>query len=246
MPNDYDKILSVLDRCAGAYTFPMLDNGYIYLAAARLSLFRSETDWALVTEVFGFSPRAGIPDVHVQTFASQLHERDTAEKYVSRAAYETYLQQHPNDETRFFFPLEEGQWIDTGDGELVQPDARDCRLRGHTVAIPDRTAFAAAGIDLIDPDRIRVFELCRYLAAAFRDEVLATPAERRGSVGHEMVQLLQLDDWTHPDLVNGELPSATESFRQLARVLETGDVRYYAPSRSGNTHWKNWPDGGSL
>jgi hypothetical protein len=31
---------------------------------------------------------------------------------------ETYLQQHPNDETRFFFPLEEGPWRDTEDAEL--------------------------------------------------------------------------------------------------------------------------------
>ena len=30
------NILSVLDRCCDTYTFPMLDNGYVYLAATRL------------------------------------------------------------------------------------------------------------------------------------------------------------------------------------------------------------------
>lgn len=51
-----DEILEPLD----AYAFPMLDNGYVYLAATRLSLFRSSTDWAVAVEVFGYSPRAGV------------------------------------------------------------------------------------------------------------------------------------------------------------------------------------------
>jgi hypothetical protein len=34
-------ILRVLDAGCESFTFPMLDNGYVYLAATRLSLFRS-------------------------------------------------------------------------------------------------------------------------------------------------------------------------------------------------------------
>lgn len=34
----------------GIDTFPMLDDGYLYLAATRLCLHRSDTDWALVIE----------------------------------------------------------------------------------------------------------------------------------------------------------------------------------------------------
>jgi len=60
-------LLRVLDSCAQSCTFPMLDNGHVYLAATRLSLFGSAADWALVVEVFGFSPRAGLPDLHVHT-----------------------------------------------------------------------------------------------------------------------------------------------------------------------------------
>jgi hypothetical protein len=61
MKHSADEILSILDECANAFTFPMLDNGYVNLAATRLSLFRSEADWAMTIEIFGFSPRAGIP-----------------------------------------------------------------------------------------------------------------------------------------------------------------------------------------
>jgi hypothetical protein len=224
----------------------MLDNGYVYLAAARLSLFRSPTDWALVTEVFGFSPRSELPDVHVQTYGSALDARDSRDQYVSREAHESYLAKHPNNESRFFHPLDEGAWLDEEDPECLQHDASHCCLRSRSIAIPDRAAYEVAGITLVDPARVHVFELCRYLASTFRDDVLATPAERRTSILPDMVELLTLDDWIHPDLVNGQLPSATDAFQQLARVLETGDLQHYRPSAPGNTHWKNWPDGGSL
>lgn len=76
MPFEADYILSVLESCCDAFTFPMLDNGYVYLAATRLSLFRTASEWAMVIEIFGFSPRSGLPDTHIHTFASTLYNRD--------------------------------------------------------------------------------------------------------------------------------------------------------------------------
>ena len=81
MPIEADHILSVLDRCCDAFTFPMLDNGYVYLAATRLSLYRTAADWAMVIEVFGYSPRAWLPDTHIYTFASTLCNRDVPKEY---------------------------------------------------------------------------------------------------------------------------------------------------------------------
>ena len=52
-------ILEQLDGCAAAYNFSMLDNAYIFPAAARLTLYRDATRWAIVIEVLGFSPKAG-------------------------------------------------------------------------------------------------------------------------------------------------------------------------------------------
>lgn len=95
-----DEILSVLDAASEAFAFPVLDNGYVYLAATRLALFRSERDWAIVIEVFGFSPRAGSPDLVVSTFASTLHDRDSAASYVSEDAYRSYVRNHRHDDSR--------------------------------------------------------------------------------------------------------------------------------------------------
>lgn len=244
MPIRADAILRILDKCCDDFQFPMLDNGYVYLAATRLSLYRSTEDWGLVIEIFGFSPRSGLPDTCIHTFASRLHDRDPPEKYVSRDAYEKYLTNNLHNESRFVYPIEEG---DAFADELVAPEAREILVRGKAWKLPARDAYAQHGIELEDAAQVNVFELCRYLADAARDDVLATEAERRISIRSDMLQLLQLEEWHHPNVVDESArPSGSMSFQQLARALETGDISAYRPTEKPNTHWRNWPDGGTL
>ena len=239
-------ILAILDRCSDACTFPMLDNGYIYLAATRLALFRSTLDWAFVIEVFGFSPRDGLPDTCIQTFASRLHDRDRPGNYITQHAYETYLSNNPHNESRSVFPIAPGGWQDSESGELVSPSAVSVTVREERIPLPSAAEFDKCGIALEEPPRIQVFELCRLLADRARDEVLATPNERRVSILPEMEEILLLDCWHHPNLVEDERPSQSETFLQLADVLVTGDVSQYRPTMEPNTHWRNWPEGGRL
>lgn len=247
MTFDPEEILSILDRCCDMFAFPMLDNGYWYLAATRLSLFRSATDWAMVIEVFGFSPRGYLPDTSIQTFASRLYDRDPPERYVNREAYENYLANNPHNEYRTVYPVHEGPWQDDEYGEFVDPSANVIVVRDQTIALPSVTDYVRHGIELEEAPQVQVFELCRFLADIAREQVLATPNERRVSVFPEMEQILQLEEWHHPNVVDdAERPSGSETFRQLAQVLATGDVRLYQPSQAPNTHWRNWPEGGRL
>lgn len=244
MKLDPSLILKILDGCCQNYSFPMLDNGYVFLAANRLSLFRDASDWALVIEVFGYSPRSGFPAVHVETFASKLHQRDPVGSYVTDEAHRNYLANNPNNDSRVFFPIDEGEWIDEADSELVALSG-DFTLRGSTHALPDASSYAAQGVEL-EQERPQVFEFCRFLASCFRGEVLATEEERRVSVLPGMEQILLLDEWFHPDTASDQLPSDVESFRQLAEVLASGDASFYRPSVESNSHWSNWPEGGRL
>ena len=238
------EILATLDAACESYAFPMLDNGYVYLGATRLSLFRSPADWAMVIEVFGYSPRAGMPDLTVSTFASTLHERHPASKYASEDGYRNYLRTHPHDDARHFYPIDDGPWID----EEFVADAPGLKvaLRGRPMSLPTRDEYGHAGIELEDSERVGVFELSRYVAAVARDQVLASESEQRVSVLPGMQRLLVLDEWHHPDLADDQRPSELESFRQLAEVLSTGDASNYKPITPPNTHWKNWPDSGTL
>jgi hypothetical protein len=238
------QILEVLDGTCRVFKFPMLDNGYVYLSATRLSLFRSREDWAMAIEIFGFSPRAGLPDVHIYTFASTLYNRDSAENYVSVEDYKNYLKNNPHNESRFVFPIEEGLWMDNDMPDHIA-EVGVVVLRGRSIELPPFESYAHHGIRL-EGDRPAIYELCRYLAEIRRDDVLATPGERRISILPEMEQILQLEEWHHPDVVSEELPSQVDSFRSLAEVLVTGNAADYRGHKPPNTHWKHWPDGGTL
>ncbi|QEC40857.1 DUF7003 family protein [Pseudobacter ginsenosidimutans] len=41
-------------------------------------------------------------------------------------------------------------------------------------------------------------------------------------------------------------PSSYETWQLIAKVIATGDTTLYKPTLKPNTHWKNWPDSGSL
>ncbi len=244
---DSEDILTVLDRCCDSFTFPMLDNGYVYLARTRLSLYRSDADWAMVIEVFGFSPRSGLPDTMIHTFASQLHDRDPPERYVNRDAYERYLLNNPHNESRFVFPVSEGPWHDAANSEFVARESKEVMVRDQAVELPSLDEYAIHGIELEQAPQVQVFELCRFLADIVPNKVLATAQERRISVLPDMMQLLQLEEWHHPNVVDeDERPSGSETFQQLARVLATADVMLYRPTHPPSTHWRNWPEGGRL
>lgn len=242
-----DSILEVLDKCCDSFTFPMLDNGYVYLTATRMSLHRSDIDWAIVIEVFGFSPRAGLPDTHTYTFSSRVNGRQSPGDFVSTAAYEQYVANNPHNESSFFYPIQEGDWLDAEESELIAIGQHDVTVRGHNRPMPSAEDYAKAGVSLSEAPRITVFEFCRALAFATRNDVLATSSERGAHLLPEMRQILQLEEWNHPDVVEAaNRPSNSETFQQLAQALITGDVRKYQPGLLPNTHWRNWPEGGSL
>ena len=113
--------------------------------------------------------------------------------------------------------------------------------------MPRAEDYRQAGVELEHAPRVQVFELCRALAHQWHDQTLATEDERRFNVPRELGLLLTLDDWVHPDVVDTAVrPSRSATFQQLARVLASGDISEYQPAEPGNTHWRNWPDGGTL
>ena len=237
-------VLEILDNCARASTFPMLDNGYYYLAAARLTAFHSDGNWALVIETFGFSPRAGHPSLTIQTYGSKLMNRPTVKDYVTQEAFENYLSKNPHNEYKSFWPIENDDWMDEEFCEYVK-DVGKIRLRGLEMPTPRAADYAAASI-VLEEDRSLTFELCRFLAKNYRDNILGTDAEKRFNVPDSLLPILTLDDWYHPDLAMEELPSQLESFQQLQEVLLTGDPTNYTQPMKGNTHWSNWPESGTL
>ena len=239
-----EKILGALDQCAKEFTFPVMDNGYVYLAATKLSVYRSDSEWAIVIEIFGYSPRSGDPDVQIYTFSSKLYNRDEPSSYISQEAYENYLKKNPYNESRFVYPVENNDWQNPDDQEYLNENEK-CILRGIGVSLPNTSEYEKIGIKL-EEDNPLAYEFCRYLANKYRELVMCTEEEGRVSVSPEMKLVLQLDEWHHPDISGGELPSSTLTFRQLAEMIEDGNLESFKNNELKNTHWVNWPEAGTL
>ncbi|EWM64142.1 MULTISPECIES: DUF7003 family protein [Micromonospora] len=134
-----------------------------------------------------------------------------------------------------------GDFLDRVDNwdETEDPDEPET-YRGGPVVVRGQTIALAAepGEDLVD--------VLRRLVPRHRELLLADEEELRRRIRVDIPEVLRLDQWNHPDLAGGLRPSESETFRQIADVLTTGDLRRYAPSLPPNTHWSNWPDSGSL
>ena len=223
----------------------MLDNGYVYLAATRLAAYADADDWALTIEIFGYSPREGAPATTIYTFGSRLRARKTAADFVNATAFANYLKNHPNDEFAQAHPVD-GAWCDP-EGNGVSADSTHVEVRGVRVALPSVDEYAHYDIELINRDQIEVYEVCRWLAATHREHIVATEAERRAHVPAELPQILLLDEWNHPDVCNMDCPPSTSpTFVSIANALVAADGNRYQATLPPNTHWRNWPDGGSL
>lgn len=193
----------------------------------------------MVFEIFGYSPRVGYPDLSIFTVCSKICHRRQRSDYVSEEAYRNYIKNNPYNEMRSFWPISTDSWIGSTGPEMVVPFG-EIMLRDEIVSVNGKVNCPETD------DYEQCAALCRYLARQRRDSVLATDAERRVNVDPSMRHLLTLEEWHHPDIVRGQLPSQTLTFQQLAFVLERGDPALFNAPEAANTDWQNWPEGGSL
>lgn len=231
---DKHKILDQLDACAREFTFPMLDNGYVYPVDQRMHIMRSDAMWMMVIETFGFSPRSGGIDgiqncLHL--YGSNLHR-------APGTANEDFL-------NPFDFPQED--LFDRSTLWAIDPSLDHVMIRGQQVPVDLRPSqLAAKEISLIEPPAVDPPALLRSLVPEHRDMLLATPMEIAARNPHKIPAVMVLDEWNHPDVSGDQLPSQSETFEMLAAVIETGITDAYRPTLPPNTHWRNWPEGGTL
>ncbi|WP_433535614.1 DUF7003 family protein [Micromonospora sp. CA-249363] len=134
-----------------------------------------------------------------------------------------------------------GDFLDRIDNwdEIEDPDEPETYRGGPLVLRGQNITVAGeSGEDLID--------VLRRLVPRHRELLLADERELRRRIPVDLPEVLRLDEWHHPDLAGGARPSQSETFRQIADVLASGDLRLYAPRAWPNTHWSHWPESGSL
>jgi hypothetical protein len=228
-----DEILQQLDACAKQYTFPMLDNGYVYLVDTRLNAYRDATRWAMIIEIVGFSFRTGVPygmQVVLYCFGNCLRRSPGT-------ANEDFL----------WFVKEDAEKLIFDDESSIRPSATSIQIRDQMVSIPrDPEAWTKKGIVLQSPPAIQPYELMRVLVPEHRHLFLARDVELQQRIPTDLPLFLRLNEWNHPDLSGDSIPSRSRTFQMLAEAITAGDHRLYRPTEPPNTHWSNWPESGTL
>lgn len=231
------QILDQLDGGAEDFSFPMLDNGYYYHGDQRLTIFRDEKRWAMLIEVLVYNNHEyGIEGITVWThtfgnciLTPKLYDNDNYFQLARDAEEQTFIE---SDEPPYSY---------------VNPDARTFLIKGDAFPIvSDPDHYRAKGIALEYEPKISPVEFMRGFIPELSRFFWLTREEMSKKIPVDIPVLMTIDEWHHPDLVNGENPSDMETFRQLAEVIVTGDKTLYRPIEAANTHWRNWPEGGTL
>jgi hypothetical protein len=229
------EILSQLDRSATDYNFPMLDNGYAYPADVRLTAYRDDTRWALIIETVDQSPRGGGHDgtrcvIHVYGNCIEGIQGPVNEDFLSRTS----------DSPEGPIYSEECDWnLNESAGRIAVGD----QLLSFDLS---PAVLQRKGITPAEDGVLSSIDLLRSLLPEHRELFLATEQEKRRRIPSDLPEFMRLEEWHHPNLCAGELPSASETFQQLAEAIVTGDRSRYRPGNHPNTHWSNWPEGGTL
>ena len=228
------QILSQLNACAADFTFPMLDNGYVYLVDVRLSAYRTERYWALIVEHFGTDYRGGGAFNCLYHFGNCFAQTPGLPN-------EGILPVMDDAANYPVFPDEDHWNIGAAKGLLLVRD----KLIPYDVT-PEKLSERGIGEETWDGDQATITELARILIPEHRALLLATEEELYRLLPHDLPLILRLDEWYHPDLVESKVPSENETFQMIADVLVSGDPRLYKPTMPPNTHWSNWLEGGTL
>lgn len=284
-------ILKVLDYSNDGYycSFVSLGDVYSYLINTRLNVFISDDDnWSVAIERLGFSPRA-------MNIALEIHY------YGNCLINLEYFNNRPTS-SYSIHPIDQDNFADTTDGEILKPAAKHWVVRGQEVHLShNKRDYADVNIVLneYEPNEICVHEAGRLIVA--KDPALFRAADKElyKSIPSKLKKILVLDEWFHKDFnlqiqpvikedelrpaynhVDGTIPGmgkitfeqfvqlvtqqqalsnewnkeiwennrpgSYETWQLIAKVIVTKDPSKYKPTVKPNTHWKNWPDSGSM
>ncbi|MGB3638341.1 MAG: hypothetical protein WBA39_12325 [Rivularia sp. (in: cyanobacteria)] len=214
-----ENILNCLDEAASKFDFPGFDNIHYDMITARITGFRNDKDWALTIEqVLSWYGLNGVePVLMISAFGSRV---------LINEPFVTYFPvKYPSGE------LEE-------DDEEI-PESISVMIREEQFTINSSEIERNPHLsDYID------FDLMIHLVNKYREKILATQTEFREIVPAELSQIIQLDNWHHPDVYNPNsefsTPSKTKSMQIIAEVLASGKPELYQPCEENNVDWQKW------
>ena len=214
-----EDILNCFDKAAANLDFPGFNGINIDMVTARLTGFRNDTDWALtIEEIVSWYGLNGVePVLMISAFGSRI--------FINEPFVTYFPVKYPSGE------------LEEDDSEI--PESIPVMIREEQFIVnSDEIERNPHLSDYID------FDLMIHLVNKYRQKILATQTELREIVPQELSQIIQLDNWHHPDVYNPSsefyIPSKTKSMQMIAEVLISGKPELYQPCEENNVDWRKW------
>jgi Family of unknown function (DUF7003) len=231
---DTQRILEDLDKHAAEFNFPVVDNAYVALAAARLSAFRNQGHWLIIFEVLGFSERE-------IEFVNDYYAYGSCTPKSGFIGEEVPVR---NSRENPVFDRKTNECIADWNRWSISVDGKEMTFS----PIPEE--YARAGIVIEGPagrGTLSEIDMLRFLVYRLGcDRFFMSESVLLGHFPgcRDVTKFLQSTSWQHPDIASGERPSQNVSIRSLVKALSEGDPFLFDPGVP-NTHWQFWaPAGG--
>jgi hypothetical protein len=226
---DMQVALNDLDKHASEFNFPVFDNAYVDMAAARLTAFRGTKEWAIAFEVLGYSTNEGAFVNDLYAFGSCLLK----EGFVSSTPI---MSAAPND------PLidpQTGAWIADWERWMVVMKGKSYEFA------PAREEYLSQGLQVPTEGgagSLGESQVLRFFV--YREgtgELFMKEDELRAELqlDSKMSVFLQTEQWQHPDVAGEEKPSQNVSIRSLLAALDSNSPAAFQIGFP-NTDWKHW------
>ncbi len=205
------QILEFLDRRFAAIEMPYLGNMNVDYISSRLLAFRDDHRWMILFNSITWCPAGEGLTTMVECVGNCVKGRQGF------------------DRDRSFI---------TGKiTELIQDDEN---INRYSVIVRDKSISISELEITAHPDLYsdREIDIAIELLANHREELLANREEYGIFIPDGLTQVLQLDQWHHPEWDCP--PSQTESFPMIAEVLFTGNPDLYRLPSKCNTDWEYW------
>lgn len=220
-----------LDRHAAEFNFPVLDNANLALANARLTAFRSERHWCLFFELVGFAVLELEFVDWIYAYGSCIYPEGFRGERIVLSQVPEYPLQVPctneciADRSRFDVVIgQERLTFTPGDREYVEAGISMAQENG--------------------PGSITEAEILRFLVHKFPNRFFASDMELLSFAPacSGVTKFIQVNEWKHPDISGGEVPSQNRAMQTLIMALRVGDSTVF-DAGSPNTHWRRWVAG---
>lgn len=225
-------ILNTLDSSIeGDYNdFIDLGHGYFELANCRLTLFKDENKWAIVFEKIGYNARAGEPVQFVISYFGNC--------LINLPEY--------NGQTSNYDIID----VENDIYKVLNSNFDLISIRGNKIHIPmDKKAYSDLGIKWDYEGNNYEGAVLKYLAEKYPEVTRASDEELKRCIPAGLKKIMIIDNWFQEEyhqFAPTIPPSKQEAFQMIAKVLVTGETKYYNPTKKSNTHWSYWPESGGL